>query len=72
MKTTVEEHYWDNGRLMCRYHLTNDGIYHGLYESYKLDGSIFYLRYYHMDRWIVKLENYYPTYTDKIEIRYYI
>ena len=69
MKTQLIEKYWSNGRLMCRYHKTNTGKFHGFAESYDSDGSIDYIGYYDMSK-LVKLENDY--WSGVIKIRYFI
>ena len=70
MKTQVIERYYNNGQLDYRYHVTTDGKYHGFYELYYSDGTIYYLGYYSMHK-EVKLENNYYSYID-IVIRYHI
>ena len=71
MKTKVIKRHWSNGKLHSSYHKTEDNKRHGLYESYWLDGSIWYMRYLDMSN-EVKLGNYYNKYTNIIQIRYYI
>ena len=68
MKTQVKEEYYPNGQLYRRYHLTTDGIIHGLDELY-YDGSIDCLRYYNNGK-ISKLENEY--WDNAVEIQYYL
>ena len=69
MKTKEIKKYHINGKLWCRYHLTEDYKKHGLDEWYYDDGNIDCLCYWNMDK-LVKLENDY--YGDVIEINYYI
>ena len=69
MKTRVKEEYWYNGNLWCRYHITTDGLFHGLHEVYHICGSISNRCYLDMGKQI-KLENEY--YNDVVEIIYYI
>ena len=71
METQIRESYWSNGKLCYRFHVTNDDKNHGLYELYHEDGNIYYLGYYNMNK-LIKLINDYPSYVNRIEIRYYI
>ena len=72
MKTKVIQQYYLNGELARRCHKTTDGKYlHGLYEAYHNDSSIFFIRYYNMNK-AVKLLNIHGWKANLVHIVYYI
>ena len=71
MKTKEVVGFYDNGNAYYRFHLTEDGLYHGLDETFNSIGTLWCIRYWHMDK-PVKLLNNYLTSDDIINIRYYI